>query len=243
MSGQGVYGAVPVVNVVDVQAPETLGEGYGFEVIHDGQKFTVTVPPGGVTKGQTFQASLLTSDRQEGHWKTNLCDCCKFGCLHPSFLLACCCHPLLWAQVMTRLNLTWMAEPGTPEKVANTFKYIAIGWFCWLFFNMAFGFTGSTIIEDGEVIPVEVQTSIGSALVSCVALFTLYIGTKTRTAARKKYNIPREQCGEFEDCCVVMCCGCCAASQLARETTDYDITPHSWFSNDGLEAPTPVVTV
>eukprot|EP00957_Ditylum_brightwellii_P026594 2011352-Ditylum_brightwellii.AAC.1 len=53
------YGAIPTkkgTNVQNVQviAPATLNGGYTFDAMYDGVTFTVSVPEGGVVKGQRF---------------------------------------------------------------------------------------------------------------------------------------------------------------------------------------------
>lgn len=168
--------ATSPVPFVKVQAPADLPQGYVFEAIYDGQTFSVTVPKGGVVKGEQFDApfvphppphladSLCYSDSIGenasntfngqpsafassitmtnntmnnntaamndvpviGHWKDGLCDCCRHGPFHPSFLLGFFCYPVLIAQVMTRLKLNWLGEPAPLHEWKRTFRRVVI---------------------------------------------------------------------------------------------------------------------
>ena len=46
--------ATNIQPLMEVVAPATLPEGYEFQVEMNGSKYSVTVPPGGVEKGQAF---------------------------------------------------------------------------------------------------------------------------------------------------------------------------------------------
>mmetsp|Transcript_2893 Transcript_2893/g.5780 ORF Transcript_2893/g.5780 Transcript_2893/m.5780 type:complete len:105 (+) Transcript_2893:148-462(+) len=84
--------AVKGVPMVEVSAPSDLPGGYVFDAVANGQTFSVTVPAGGVSRGQTFSAPFVpggggvSASVPEGRWKDDLCDCCRFGS----------CHPALW---------------------------------------------------------------------------------------------------------------------------------------------------
>ena len=83
------------VPMVEVSAPSDLPGGYVFNAVANGRTFSVTVPAGGVSRGQTFSAPFVpggggasASAVPEGRWKDGLCDCCRFGCCHPSLWMA-----------------------------------------------------------------------------------------------------------------------------------------------------------
>lgn len=88
-----------VYPVVEVIAPESLSEGYTFDVEVNHEILTVTVPYGGVSKGQKFrgQTQAQIKDGRDviripvGAWKDGLFDFCRFGPLHPSLCCAICC--------------------------------------------------------------------------------------------------------------------------------------------------------
>jgi Cys-rich protein (TIGR01571 family) len=48
--------------MVEVTSPSNLREGYTFDAIHNGRIFPVTVPPGGVKSGQTFQVPFVPNN-------------------------------------------------------------------------------------------------------------------------------------------------------------------------------------
>ena len=107
--------AVPL-ETVSVKAPSDLSEGYTFDTVVDGTIMKVKVPSGGVKKGATFQAIVvslkdednayeLADNAPTGRWRNGLCSCCKLGPCHPMFILASCIPQILLAQVMTRMKL------------------------------------------------------------------------------------------------------------------------------------------
>ena len=100
VSSQPVSVAAPVQATVDVIAPTNMQEGYQFNVDSAGKMLRVAVPPGGVTAGQRFPAIILSDlggsatggpnphKIPTGTWRDGLCDCCKFGCCHPTCCLS-----------------------------------------------------------------------------------------------------------------------------------------------------------
>jgi hypothetical protein len=98
---------------VQVEAPADLPEGYEFQATlgSGGQQrmIKVTVPPGGVEKGQFFSVPLsspnahfdvdsFTSGSNSniisipvGHWRDGLFEFYKYGICHPHCWTACCC--------------------------------------------------------------------------------------------------------------------------------------------------------
>ena len=76
------------IPMVEVSAPSDLPEGYVFDAIANGRTFSVTVPAGRVSRGQTFSVPFvpggegLSADISavpEGRWKNGLCDCFMFA--------------------------------------------------------------------------------------------------------------------------------------------------------------------
>ncbi len=51
--------AIEAPVLVRVTAPSSLEEGYTFDAVYNGEVFPVTVPPGGVTAGQSFEVPFL----------------------------------------------------------------------------------------------------------------------------------------------------------------------------------------
>jgi len=88
--------------VVHVVAPASLPEGYVFDAsIGDGRTIKVTVPPGGIEEGQTFEVpmprevqSMVTGEISipVGHWRDGLFNCFGYGVCHPHCWTGCFCH-------------------------------------------------------------------------------------------------------------------------------------------------------
>eukprot|EP00339_Tiarina_fusa_P019449 CAMPEP_0117038926 /NCGR_PEP_ID=MMETSP0472-20121206/27353_1 /TAXON_ID=693140 ORGANISM="Tiarina fusus, Strain LIS" /NCGR_SAMPLE_ID=MMETSP0472 /ASSEMBLY_ACC=CAM_ASM_000603 /LENGTH=181 /DNA_ID=CAMNT_0004749277 /DNA_START=53 /DNA_END=595 /DNA_ORIENTATION=- len=121
--------------MVYVTAPATLPGGYTFEaLINDDpdRPFTCEVPEDGVVEGQTFLAPVpvdLSGPRinaPTGAWKDGLFDCFNYGVCHPHIWCAFFCSKLAMAQIMTRMQLTWLGEPGPFVATKNTFRVIVI---------------------------------------------------------------------------------------------------------------------
>lgn len=79
--------------MIEIQAPATLMEGYKLDTEVNGRILSVTIPPGGVEKGQKFmvpmtptamggtsqQGGIQKGHVPVGHWKDGLCDCFQHG--------------------------------------------------------------------------------------------------------------------------------------------------------------------
>jgi hypothetical protein len=94
--------------------------------------FIVKKPEGGVQEGQVFLTPLPETfdnpriDAPTGKWKDGLLNCCSLGFLHSSFWCALCCTQIAMAQVMARMQLTWLGEPGSLISTKSTYKVRAI---------------------------------------------------------------------------------------------------------------------
>jgi len=125
---------------LQVTAPETLPEGYTFDVqVNDvnasaRQVYTLRVPRGGIRKGDIFTTTPITANtsthnhasyEQQRHtiprnaWKDSIWDICKFGPTHSHFLIGCCCPCISLGQIFTRLNVNLYEEP-LPDYSATT---------------------------------------------------------------------------------------------------------------------------
>jgi hypothetical protein len=110
---------------LEIIAPADLPEGYQFDAViqdNNNQNMTipVTVPPGGIEKGQTFTVPYSTAAAAVkngnpnprlpetnhhhdpfvrpqsigipvGHWRDEICDCFRYGICHPHLWTACFC--------------------------------------------------------------------------------------------------------------------------------------------------------
>ena len=225
-----------------VVAPATLEAGFTFEAIYDGKTFVVVVPEGGVKEGQEFQipypeTAIDIPDDEEvqrqlhdgfgvpkGAWRTQLCSCCDV-LTQATFWMALCFPPILYAQILTRLKLTWKAEEGPPEETIMTFNRIVMT----VIFILTFG-----------MIPFLVYGVI------VIAFFAfLYIGVKLRRYMRTKYEIPPGVLGKLhpsvDDISCVLFCMCCSGIQMARHTHNDKEWPGSCCTTSGLEYGAPMI--
>jgi Cys-rich protein (TIGR01571 family) len=187
--------------------------------------FLLRQPEGGVQEGQVFLAPLPDTfkgphlDVPTGSWKDGLFACCSLGPCHPHLWCAICCPQILMAQIMMRLQLTWLGEPGPLISTKYTFQIVTIIVCCYVVYSTSLEIYSQPY--DVNTIPtfVPVLKTIGSIMFSVWALYSL---CKTRENTRARYSIPEERCKGCEDCCCAFFCSCCTVAQLARHTGDYE---------------------
>lgn len=103
---------------------------YGFKITNFCRPSCIVKlqPEGGVREGECFLTPLPTSLQEDriqaptGRWKDGLFDCCSLGICHPSLCCAFWCSKVSMAQIMTRMQLTWLGEHGQAVATKNTFK-------------------------------------------------------------------------------------------------------------------------
>lgn len=137
-----------------------------------------------------------------GRWTSGFCDYFE-TCGSSLFCIACCCTPYLYAQLLTRENMTFCGFHGSPEQVLITFPAI-------LTFLVI-----SLLVSFGAII-------VPHAFIAAVA-FLVYmsmVSSRLRYAMRKRYQIPGTFCdASCDDCiCTCPCCSCCSAIQMARHS-------------------------
>lgn len=158
------------------------------------------------------------------------------------------CTVIFLGQIMTRMNLTWSANPhvrGTTPKWTTC------------------GILGITVVVlivtlysiDIAIFPYpypDVNTGVVSSdpgvkfwylVKQCITLtwicFTFVIMCKTRAHIRRTYGIPETTCRGCEDCCCSFFCGCCTVAQMARHTTDYRTYKAACCNRTGMADSTP----
>jgi len=222
---------------VMVSAPSDLAAGYQFEAEYEGKKFNVTVPAGGVTKGQQILVRLgddilnppppaqATSSGSShsvptGAWRDGLCDCCSEGCFEGGCWLTWCCSGVSLAQLMTRMKMNFMGQYSPNYK--NTFLIVSLIYLIEQNVLPNFTFRQQCYTdEDGTVNCVAINantlgyTMLGLAIVLFWYFFAL--GFILRTNMREAFNIPGSCLGDFF---TVFCCSCCALIQQSRHTHD-----------------------
>ncbi|KAL7556625.1 hypothetical protein ACA910_014158 [Epithemia clementina (nom. ined.)] len=235
--------AVPML--VHVTAPATLPAGYTFEAEINGNPdniITCEVPEGGVTEGQMFLAPLpVTYDGARlrapvGRWKDGLFGCFNYGICHASLCCSLWCTPIAMGQTITRMNLTWLGEPGTWNQAQRAFQVICVLVCCSTVYSISLSI-GSWPYEIGERPTwLVVAKFLGACLVTFWSVYSL---CRTRETVRARYQIPEENCTGCEDLCCSLWCSCCAAAQLLRHTGEYETYPGVCCSSTGHPEGTP----
>jgi hypothetical protein len=193
----------------------------------------------------------------KGAWKESMWGCFRYGCCHPSLCHACCCLPLAAAQVMTRLHLNGWGHPAavttlssartatsavglaTKSVFATLLLLVASFWITRLFLLLIIA-----ILDPNVDSPEWIQPGAGyyffcavdDLLALAYFLVSVFLVRNVRRAVRNKYSIPEGgSCpAGCEDTCCSMFCGACVASQLLRQTADYDSTPARCCTENGL---------
>jgi hypothetical protein len=146
--------------MIEIVAPATLMEGYRLDAQVGNSVMTVTIPLGGVEKGQKFSVPVPVSSTHDptagalpavqkmnipvGQWKDGLCDCCRHGCCHAHCCVSYWVPALGAGQVISRLQLNWLGKPTNSQaQKASAFTtlftismiYIGMRIFLWLLLN------------------------------------------------------------------------------------------------------------
>lgn len=140
-----------------------------------------------------------------GRWRTHLFTCCDV-ITQSTFWMGMCCTPVLVAQLITRLGLTWNGQDGTPEEKSLSFNRIVVGML------IALALWKIPVIG-------------GFCLVGYYCFIVGYVGSNVRSHLRQKYEIPNtipDKLGgpKIDDKCCMLFCGCCSAIQMSRHTHD-----------------------
>lgn len=231
--------------MVSVTAPSTLPEGYTFEAYLNDDKnrpFTCEVPEGGVMEGQTFFTPLPASagdDRIQaptGRWKDGLCDCFSVGICHPSLCCSIWCDKLSMAQIMTRMSLTWLGEPGQKVSTQSTFKVVVLLLASYIMLSTSLEIASLDYTPATTPTFIVVLKFVGSILFGTWSTYSL---CRTRQNVRRQYSIPEQHCQGCEDLCCSLFCTCCTVSQMARHTGEYETYPGVCCSTTGHPKGTP----
>jgi Cys-rich protein (TIGR01571 family) len=220
-------------------------------------------PEGGVSEGQIFLTPLPASfhspriQAPTGQWKDGLCDCYQAVpsdiegstpmsyLRHPSTWCALFCTQLALGQVMSRMQLTWLGEPGTPLAIRSTWTVVVTLFVAFLTFEFSLGIAEATYNDDygtGTDTPGFIQTLkfAGNFLFTLWAIYAL---CRTRENVRARYQIP-EQYSHLrgcEDLCCAIWCSACTTAQMLRHTGEYEHYPGVCCSSTGHPTGTPLV--
>lgn len=226
--------------MIEVTSPATLSAGQTFQAETTlgafPLRFTVTVPPGGVTEGQTFLVSMPLPSEQDkllqvpkGQWKDGLFNFLKYGVFHPHWILAV-FNPttgILLGQVRERLKLKFFKKPGDEVKKGRVFA-VFVGTWVFLYLLM--------LSVAWSVAGISVMGTI-------VAIYIHYNTVRARQTIREEFNIPQQyikgRCAPCEDFLCGLFCNCCTVAQMARHTGEYENYKGRFLTSNGLEPSAP----
>lgn len=137
---------------------------------------------------------------------------------------------VLMAQVMQRMQLTWLGEPGPISSTRNSFKIVLTVVVVYCFYSSALGMP---ILPHSNILTAVWFPHFRFWGGLLFAFWFLYALCKTRENVRFRYSIEEEHCLGCEDCCCALACTCCTVSQLARHTGDYETYPSVCCSETG----------
>jgi Cys-rich protein (TIGR01571 family) len=161
-------------------------------------------------------------DAPTGRWKDGLFGCFNEGVCHPSICCAFFCTKLAMAQVMSRMSLTWLGEPGQRVATQNTFKVVVLLVVAYMIYSTSLEFATLNTKPSDVPIWILVMKSVGSVL---FGIWSLYSLCRTRQSVRRQYSIPEEHCNGCEDLCCSFFCTCCTVAQMLRHTGEYESYP------------------
>ena len=178
-------------------------------------------------------------------WKDSLFDCFRYGYFHPALWNAICCPHLLLGQLLVRMKLTVLANRSS-HRDRRSRKIIRI---C---ITLLIMMTVYDVLFAPPLLVMEFDSRderyrptfskeyplwhqlIYLLLSLPMSFYAIWIVIQLRTAMRHRYHIPTGVLGEAEDCLHVSFCNCCVLSQMARQTSNYDIERASCCSATGL---------
>lgn len=182
------------------------------------------------TRGTGFDES---TGAPIGKWRTSLLGCCGVV-TQSTFWMSFCCTPVLVAQLVSRLQLTWTGQRGgTPEEVSLSYNRIVVG--------MIIALALWKIPLLGGLILLVYYMSI-----VCI------VGSNVRAHMRHRYQIPTTMppylCGgsstlqqSCDDGCCMIWCSCCSMIQMARHTHDDKEYPGHGCTTTGLGLDAPII--
>jgi Cys-rich protein (TIGR01571 family) len=216
-----------------VREGETLEIPYPREMYQQQQRHNKNV---GETDEEHYpelspQATMSTDSEESarlspptGRWRTHVCACCDV-LTQATFWMACCCPPVLLAQLVTRLRLNWQGVPDTPLETSLAYNKIVMS------------FVVALVLGK---IPV-----LGSVIVLLYCVFLLlWTGRRVRSHMRTTHAIPtcwEAMPGAVEDTLCMCCCSCCTLMQMARHTHPDKEYPGYCCTTTGLEPSAPEI--
>jgi Cys-rich protein (TIGR01571 family) len=144
---------------------------------------------------------------------------------------------VLMGQVLMRMQLTWLGEPGPLVRTKNAFKVVLVIVISYFVYTLALEFASAPYTIDTVPGYIPALKLAGSILFSVWAVFSL---CRTRESIRARYSIEETTCAGCEDLCCAFWCSCCTVAQVARHTGEYETYPATCCTQTGHPAGTPI---
>lgn len=252
---------------IRVVAPATLEESFTFDVLLDEQPFTVTVPPGGVREGETFEIpypsqrdsdeySRDNDDNEDDDYSRDDYKDDEEDCLTLPVQSASCDededklgapfgrwrYPLYaCCDVVTQATF-WMALCCTPVAVAQMLTRLRLNWRGRLDTPAEVSLSFNKIVVTFCAVAVFGNLPVvGLVILFLYCLGVLvFVGSAIRKNMRQRYRIA-DRLGPANDCITMLCCGCCALIQMARHTHDDKEYPGYCCTTTGLDLEAPKI--
>ena len=142
------------------------------------------------------------------------------------------------AQIISRMQLTWLGEPGSLYRTSKAFSVIVVLVVSYMFYSFALELAAMPYAQGEIPTLIPGLKFLGIILFSVYSLYSL---CRTRENVRARYQIPETYCVGCEDLCCSMFCSCCATAQMLRHTGEYETHPGTCFTKTGHPAGTPLV--
>jgi len=159
------------------------------------------------------------------------------------FLLFVVPSSVLAGQIMHRLRLTWLGEEGSIAETVSTFRTLLSITVVYYVLNQILIFSPFALMDENGNVSSDAVLFVEWRYILRIIfiVFTWITVARLRSRIRSKYSIPEKNCRGCEDCCCSIWCTCCALSQMARHTADYETYAALCCSETGLSPNAPSI--
>lgn len=141
-------------------------------------------------------------------------------------------------QVISRMQLTWLGEPGSLMQTQKAFRIVLVLVTCYVCYSMALELAAWPYPPGEEPVAIPLLRNIGGFLFTEWSVYSLY---RTRQNVRARYQIDQQHCIGCEDLCCAVWCSFCATAQMLRHTGEYETYPGVYLSKTGHPPTAPLV--
>jgi Cys-rich protein (TIGR01571 family) len=196
--------------------------------VEEGQIFLAPLP-------STYTGARLVAPT--GYWKDGfLLDSFNAGCCHASLWCSLCCTQIAMAQIMVRMQLSWLGQPSTLYHTSKSYMVVLTIVIC--YFVYAIDMDLADTENGGRSMLFVILRAAGNLLFAAYSLVAL---CRTRAYVRARYQIPEQHCLGCEDVCCALWCSCCTTAQMLRHTGEYETYAGTCCTKSGHAPGTPLV--